>query len=204
MALEETYLPRDFDRSEYLREAEAQTEAQWQRIQSFLGKADVTSVLDFECGWGRIAERFASEAGDLVCCDGNPDSVDRCRSRFANFPNVSCVVSEDLSIPLPDESRTFIYSWDAIVHFNAAELRQSFQQFKRILKPGGMAFVHHSNVGALGGPPLPWNKNAGCRAHLSGADVRMICDQLGLEIVRQQVIDWSQPAMDCLTLFRKP
>jgi len=203
---DETYLPRHADWSEYYESAEAETEPEWRIIQAFIGEEpspDLTAVLDFACGRGRIAERFAAIAGTLICSDINPEAIACCQRRFANSSIVSCVVNDGLSIPVPDESLTFVYSWDSMVHFNAAELRMYFIEFKRILKPGGTAFIHHSNWGSLGGPARAWNENPGCRACVSASDVRMICDQYGLPIVRQRVIDWSEPCMDCLTMFRK-
>jgi SAM-dependent methyltransferase len=204
---EDPYQPRDADWSGYHEWTEACTDSQWQTIQAFLGPEptpDLTAVLDFACGRGRIAERFAPMAGSLICSDIVPESMAFCRRRFADCPNVQCVVNDAHSIPLPDESLTFVYCWDAMVHFNAAELRKYFREFKRLLRPGGMTLVHHSNYGARGGPPSPWTQNPGGRAYVSASDVEMICDQHGLTVVRQQVIDWSEPSLDCLTLFRKP
>jgi GR25 family glycosyltransferase involved in LPS biosynthesis len=203
---DEAYLPRHANFSEYYELAEADVESQWQIIQAFMGEEpapDLTVVLDFACGRGRITERFAAVAGSLTCSDINAEAIDCCRQRFANFPNVTCVINDGMSIPLPDESQTFVYSWDSMVHFNAAELRVYFREFKRILRPGAMAFVHHSNYAALGGPPRPWNENPACRAYVSASDIGMLCDQYALTIVRQRVIDWSEPRLDCLTMFRK-
>jgi SAM-dependent methyltransferase len=203
----ETYLARLADWSEYYEFAEADAVSHWLLIQAFIGEEpspDLTAVLDFACGRGRIAERFVAIAATLICCDSSGEAIAYCGQRFANSPNVSCVVNDGPSIPAPDESMTFVYSWDSMVHFNMAELRAYIREFKRILKPGGTAFIHHSNYGSLGGPPGAWNENPGCRAYVSASDVRMICDQYGLPIVRQKVIDWSEPSMDCLTMFRKP
>jgi glycosyltransferase involved in cell wall biosynthesis/GR25 family glycosyltransferase involved in LPS biosynthesis len=203
----ETYLARHADWSEYYELAEADVFSQWRLIQAFIGeepRLDLTAVLDFACGRGRIAERFAAIAGSLICSDINAEALACCRQRFANSPNVTCVINDGLSIPLPDESLTFVYSWDSMVNFNAAELRTYLREFKRILRPGGMALVHHSNYAALGSPARVWNENPACRAYVSASDVGMICDQYALPIVRQQVIDWTEPSLDCLTMFRKP
>jgi SAM-dependent methyltransferase len=204
---DETCPPKHADWSHYYESAEANVENDWRLIQAFIGEEpspDLRAVLDFACGRGRIAERFAAMAGTLICSDINPEATAFCLQRFANSSSVSCVVNNGRSIPIPDESLTFIYSWDAMVHFSAAELRIYFIEFKRILKPGGTAFIHHSNWGSFGGPVRAWNENPGSRAYVSASDVRMICDQYGLPIVRQRVIDWSEPGMDCLTMLRKP
>jgi GR25 family glycosyltransferase involved in LPS biosynthesis len=203
---DETYLARHADWSGYYKLAETDTIPQWRLLQSFIKEApkpDLAAVLDFACGHGRIAERFAGIAGSLVCCDIGADAIAFCRRRFADSPNVTCVVNDSRSIPLPDESLTFVYSWDSMVNFSIAEMRTYLREFRRILKPGGMALVHHSNYGALGGTARLWNENPACRAYVSASDVRMISGQCGLPIVRQRIIDWTEPCLDCLTLFRK-
>jgi SAM-dependent methyltransferase len=206
-AFGETYLPRHGDWSRYYAEAERETDREWQVIRNFIEtdySPDFTAVLDCTCGHGRIAERFTAISQYLICSDPNPDALAFCRERVAHWPHVSCAAFENGRIAIPDESITFAYSWDFMVHFNLSELRDVFRELRRILRPEGGAFVHHSNYGALGGPPRPWNENPGCRACVSAQDVAMLCDQYRLEILKQTVIDWSEPSMDCLTILRKP
>jgi len=164
---DETRLPRHADWSHYYECEEAAAENDWRFIRAFTGEEpspDLRAVLDFACGRGRIAERFAAMAGTLICSDINPEAIAFCQQRFANSSSVSCVVNTGRSIPIPDESLTFIYSWDSMVHFSAAELRMYFIEFKRILEPGGTAFIHHSNWASLGGPDRACIENPRSRA----------------------------------------
>lgn len=62
--------------------------------------------------------------------------------------NVECRVSELESIPADNESMSFIYSWDAMVHFDYRSVDYILSEFTRILKNGGYAVIHHSNARA--------------------------------------------------------
>jgi SAM-dependent methyltransferase len=196
---------RDGDWSEYYDAAEAAVASQWLIIEPYLRETpepDLSVVLDFACGRGRIAERFADISGKLICADTSVDAIEACRRRFAKQPHVECLVNGDGYIPVPSGSITFLYSWDAMVHFSCSELDEYFVEFKRVLKTDGMALVHHSNCAALSSVARPWVENPGSRAYVSAKDVRRIGEKCGLSVVRQQIIDWSQPNLDCITVLR--
>jgi hypothetical protein len=65
-----------------------------------------------------------------------------------------------------------------------------------------MALIHHSNYAALSSVARPWQENPGSRAYVSAEDVRRIGERCGLSIVKQQVIDWSQANLDCVTVLK--
>ena len=198
-------LSRDGDWSEYYDSAEADAASQWLMIEPFLRASptpDLSIVLDFACGRGRIAERFADISGKLICADTSVDAIERCRQRFAKRSNVECLVNGNGSIPVPSGSITFLYSWDAMVHFSTSEIEEYFVEFKRVLKPDGMGLIHHSNYAALSSVARPWTQNPGSRAYVSASDVRRIGEKCGFIVVKQRVIDWSQANLDCITVLR--
>jgi cyclopropane fatty-acyl-phospholipid synthase-like methyltransferase len=104
--------------------------------------------------------------------------------------------------PFPPDRLRFSTVWDAMVHFSGSELDEYFVEFKRVLKTDGMALVHHSNCAALSSVARPWVENPGSRAYVSAEDVRRIAEECGLSIVKQQVIDWSQANLDCITILK--
>ena len=196
---------RDGDWSEYYDTAEEYAASQWPIIEPYLRespKPDLSIVLDFACGRGRIAARFADISGKLICVDMSVDAIAACRQRFAGNSNVECLVNGNGSIPVPSGSITFLYSWDAMVHFSTSELDEYFVEFKRVLKTGGMALIHHSNYAALSSVARPWTENPESRAYVSAEDVRRIAEKCGLSIVKQQVIDWSRANLDCITVLK--
>jgi SAM-dependent methyltransferase len=203
--LQEPPLARDGDWSEYYDTAEAYAASQWPIIEPYLRespKPDLSIVLDFACGRGRIAERFANISGKLICADMSVDAIAACRERFAGHANVECLVNGNGSIPLPSGSITFLYSWDAMVHFSSSEIEEYFVEFKRVLKIDGMALIHHSNYAALSSVARPWTENPGSRSYVSAENVRRIAEDCGLSIIKQQVIDWSQAKLDCITVLK--
>jgi ubiquinone/menaquinone biosynthesis C-methylase UbiE len=203
--LQKPPLSRDGDWSEYYDAAEADVAWQWQIIEPYLRespKPDLSVVLDFACGRGRIAERFADISGKLICTDMSVDAIEACRHRFARNSNVECLVNGNKSIPVPSGSVTFLYSWDAMVHFSSSELEEYFIEFKRVLKTDGLALIHHSNYASLSSVARPWTENPGSRAYVSAEDVRRIAERYGFSIVKQQVMDWSEANLDCITVIK--
>jgi len=43
-------------------------------------------------------------------------------------------------------SITFVYCFEAAVHFDLEIILSYIKEFRRVLTPGGFGFVHHSNV----------------------------------------------------------
>ena len=104
-------------------------EAMGQWIES----SDFAVVLDFACGYGRIAQFFAPFSQKIIFSDIRQDAVDMCKKRYdiyksagPNHPLAKCnyeyIRNSEENIPLADGSVTFIYSWDALVHLEVFEL----------------------------------------------------------------------------------
>lgn len=129
------------------------------------------------------------------------NAIEACRRRFAGNANVECVVNGNGSIAVPSGSITFLYSWDAMVHFNCSEIEEYFVEFKRVLRKDGLALIHHSNYAALASVARPWQENPGSRGYVSAQDVRRIARKCGLSVVKQQVMDWSEANLDCITVL---
>jgi SAM-dependent methyltransferase len=198
-------LARDGDWTQYYDAAEADAASQWSILEPYIQESprpDLSVVLDFACGRGRIAERFAGISGRVICVDISAEAIQVCRRRFAGHQNVECLTNGSASIPVASESITFLYSWDAMVHFSCSELDEYFAEFRRVLKRGGLALIHHSNYAALSSAALPWFRNPGSRAHVSMADVRRIGEKYGLTVLKQRVMDWSQPDLDGISLLK--
>jgi len=217
-------VPSDADWNEYYAMAEHHTDAAWQfiepRIKQISG-IDTSMVLDFACGKGRIAQFWLPIVKNLILSDINREAIEFCKERFSSSPDsgkIRYVVNDAASIPLEDNSVSFIYSWDAMVHFDFDLLKIYFKEFSRILKPGGFGFIHHSNFGSLAarfhaftknlkirGKRSRFNRNPGWRAGTTAVDVKDFCRKNGLITVNQEIFTWhGNKNMDCLTTFKKP
>ena len=174
-------------------------------------------TLDFPSGRGRIAEQIymhnQSEIDKIVCCDANPLAIDYCMSRFANIDVFECAVNEVnelhcAPIKFSSDYFTFIFSWDAMVHFSYKWLDFYIEEFYRMLQRGGYVLIHHSNLGS----PLVherqakhevWNMNPGWRTLISHEDVNRIAKKNGFKVVEQKIIDWKVKDLDCISILYK-
>jgi SAM-dependent methyltransferase len=189
--------------SAYYDKAELHMAWCWERLISpFLpGDIDYTETLDLAAGHGRNSEYLLKLAQRLTIMDIQPANIEFCKSRFSGHENISYHVCNgyDLS-PIPDASLTFIYCFDAMVHFDSDVIRSYLRDAYRALKPGGRAFLHHSNY--TGG--YDWRKNPHSRNFMSKEMFAHYADKERLEMIKQEVIDWDKDSnLDCLTLLQK-
>ena len=166
---------------------------------------DFSNVLDFACGKGRIAELLSTFSGSLTCVDTNDEAIAYCSERFSNKDNVVCKVSEPESIPVDSGSMSFIYSWDAMVHFDYRSIDYILTEFSRVLKSGGQAVIHHSNAKGHSSfeADKNWRKNPHWRSEFNAQDMAHICQKSGFIIEEQLVIDWGVKSLDCISVIKK-
>jgi len=105
-------------------------------------------TLDFACGIGRNTQKFLGVAHKVYAIDVNPEAIATCVARFADRPEVACLLGDGRTLrPIPDDTVTFVYSFDAVVHFDIDLISDYLTELKRVMKPGATAFIHHSNLG---------------------------------------------------------
>lgn len=179
------------------------------------------TVLEIACGYGRWTHFLKDHCRRLIGVDLVQQCVDACRQRFANVPNVSFTKNDGRSLAfVKDGSVDFVFSYDSLVHVDEAIMRGYLEQFPRILKPGGTAFLHHSN---LGNSPIqarllytPKIRRLFSLARVierthHNRDRRMsatrmveIASDYGLSIVAQECVMWGTRHLliDCMTTLR--
>ena len=138
----------------YFVAAEPYMQGHWEGvIYPLIRDADFTSVLELAPGHGRNTVHLARLAGEIHLVDVTQSCLDACHARLGDRQGECRVYyhrNDGLTLPfIPDATITFIYSWDAAVHFDKEVLRSYIREFARVLAPGGTGFVHHSNYGAV-------------------------------------------------------
>jgi ubiquinone/menaquinone biosynthesis C-methylase UbiE len=175
----------------------------WERvIWPFIGSlADFTHTLDLAAGRGRNSEYLLRYAETLVIMDIQPGNIEVCSARFADYSNISYYVCNGYNLqPLNDQSLTFIYCFDAMVHFDSDVVRSYLKDTHRVLRPGGRAFYHHSNYTGGG----DWRSNPHGRNFMSREMFRHYVDKERLTVVQQELLNWgNEPGLDCLSVIEK-
>ncbi|WP_187830341.1 class I SAM-dependent methyltransferase [Siccirubricoccus phaeus] len=170
-------------------------------ILPFLEGADFTCVLDLATGRGRNAAKLLPLAQRLILVDIRPENIAFCRRRFGDDPRLSYIANSGYDLHgVPDAGITLLYCFDAMVHFDSDVVRAYLAEARRILAPGGRAFLHHSNYTA----GHDWLKAPHCRAFMSKDMFRHYALKEGLQVLRQDVFDWGGVAgLDCATLLAR-
>ncbi|MBN2105983.1 MAG: class I SAM-dependent methyltransferase [Deltaproteobacteria bacterium] len=191
--------------NDYFAMAEQSMDTQWDKmIWPVIKDFNFETVLELAPGAGRNTEKLAQVSRIIHAVDLNEYALEKLRKRFENQA-VNCSMyfykneGSDLNM-IKDCSITFIYCWDAAVHFDKGVLRDYIKEFSRVLKVNGTGFVHHSNLGKLAKSDI--SLNPGLRSNMTKELFKKYCKRNGLEIINQIDIPWGKNT-DCISVFRK-
>ena len=107
------------------------------------------TILEIAPGFGRWTEFLLEHCETLIGIDITPKCVDACKQRFADRPGAIFETNDGHSLPMvADSSVDFAFSFDSLVHVETEALNGYLTELARVLKPDGVAFLHHSNYGA--------------------------------------------------------
>jgi hypothetical protein len=105
------------------------------------------TILEIAPGFGRWTQYLKDLCDRLILVDLAPKCIEHCRTRFADAANISYHVNDGKNLDMIESgSLDFVFSWDSLVHADAAIIDAYLAEFSRILSADGVAFIHHSNV----------------------------------------------------------
>jgi ubiquinone/menaquinone biosynthesis C-methylase UbiE len=172
----------------------------------FLGDDINYSIsVDLAAGHGRYSMILLQYAQTLHIVDINRSNVEFCRRRFRDNPRVHCHLTSGVDLKcLRRSSVTFVYCFDAMVHFDSDVVRAYLAEFTRVVRPDGRIFCHHSNY--TGNPIGDFHNHIGWRNFMSKELFAHYASKEGLVIERQQPIDWGHDGtfFDCFSLLKRP
>jgi SAM-dependent methyltransferase len=114
-------------------------------------------ILEIGPGAGRWTEPLLARARRYVGVDISSSCVDLCRKRFGADERATFLVGSGRDLAgVADHSIDAIWSYDAFVHINAAEVDSYLGEFFRVLRAGAIAVIHHGGVGGAAGG---WRSN---------------------------------------------
>lgn len=189
------------------------------------------TILEIGPGFGRWTQFLLEHCETLIGVEITPKCVDACRQRFADHPGATFEVNDGHSLPMvADSSVDFAFSFDTLVVVEADDLSGYLTELARVLKPEGVAFLHHSNYGAYNrstrvlAPLQRIFKRLPLRARfalewagayrgiyvraesVSAARFADLCEQAGIHCVGQELITCGGAPIlfDCISVVTRP
>jgi ubiquinone/menaquinone biosynthesis C-methylase UbiE len=140
----------EFDRGASPRRAEIE-HLSGAELTAFIDPKPSEVVLDAGCGAGTSVLLLAPKARRIVAMDYAASAVTRCSKRVMDrkLSNVALLRGDVRSIPLPDSSVDKVISISVLQYIDDIEVRQAFQEFRRVTRPGGFVVLHVKNLMSL-------------------------------------------------------
>jgi hypothetical protein len=196
----------------YYADAEPYMDRQWDKIiYPLIRGYDFSAVLELAPGHGRNTEKLRHLAKEIYLVDVNATCIEACKRRFGMEKN-GCkffyyVNDGNFLSAITSASISFVYSFDSMVHFDKLVVKDYLAEFKRVMLPSALGFVHHSNYGEIK-PNSDWATNYGTRSDLSAKLFSEYCKEIGLKVVHQSLLGlqvWiGMEGLDCVSVFQKP
>jgi SAM-dependent methyltransferase len=195
----------------YFSDAEKYMAWQWDNIiYPIVKDADFSEVLEIAPGHGRNTHYLSQLSRKIHLVDVNESCVAACRKRFGTKHNncefVYHITDGNSLGGIENDSITFVYTFDSMVHFDKIVVADYVKEIARILKPNGTAFLHHSNFGAFQ-PDSDWAHNTVTRSDMSAELMREYAAVAGLLVDYQRLSGradgWGTDELDCFTVLRQ-
>jgi SAM-dependent methyltransferase len=211
------------------------TEALWwfvlyPRIHRFLS---APAILEIAPGYGRWTQFLRNHCQSLIAVDISEKCIQHCKTRFAADSHLQFHVNDGSSLAaVPDHSIDFVFSFDSLVHVEAKEIAGYLKDLAAKLKPDGVGFLHHSNLGsyprrlallrAYERLPVGLRKrllkkrilefflsinSGGWRGtSMTAVLFREQCQQAGLKCITQELLNWFKGncLIDAISVFTRP
>jgi SAM-dependent methyltransferase len=199
------------------------SEAQWfnviyPRVHAFLPAG---SILEIGPGFGRWTNFLRGYCSQLTIVDLAAKCVEACRQRFVTDSHITYYVNDGASLAMvPDSTIDFVFSFDSLVHVESDVIEDYLAQLAKKLKPNGIGFIHHSNIGEYPRSRFSASENIpeGIRVFLTrlgyydhshsrafsmtAQRFERSCQEAGLQCIGQEIVNWgSRSLIDCLSLF---
>ena len=145
------------------------------------------TVLEIGPGGGRWSVVLAPRAERLVLVDVAQRVLDLSRERLGPLDTVSCVLSSGSDLPgVDDGSVDAVWSFDVFVHVAPLDQVSYLEEIARVLRPGGVAAIHHAEGRNRGQLP----SRLGWRAPMSAGLFAALAEERGL-VLREHIRSWS-------------
>ena len=139
------------------------------------------TVLETGPGGGRWSVLLQPRSERLILVDVAPRPLDLVAERLGDAPNVEYVLTDGSALPgVSDSSVDAVWSFDVFVHVAPGDQAGYLGEIARVLRPGGIAAVHHADGRNRGVAP----SRTGWRAPMTAALFAALARERGLEVER--------------------
>ena len=162
-------------------------------------------ILEIAPGYGRMTQFLSILASQLIVIDLNARCIEKTREKLGHHIHEYFVNDGKSLTGIGDNTQNLVFSFDSFVHFHKNVTEEYIKEIRRVLKPGGYGFIHHSWV--YKASDYSFN-NIGGRANMSPEEFRGIVESNNMRIISQKEIqfdgDEHWPGKDCISFFMKP
>ncbi|MEM9273579.1 MAG: class I SAM-dependent methyltransferase [Cyanobacteria bacterium P01_F01_bin.143] len=185
---------------------------------TYTGNIGTSTILEIAPGFGRWTKYLKNMCQKLIIVDLSQECIEACQERFVDSTNIEFHVNDGKLLDMiSDNSIDFVFSMDSLVHCEIEVLDSYLEQLSSKLKPDGVGFFHHSNLGQYidsKGEPIG-NKEDWDRLYsrplnnrgrtVSAEIVKKVGEKYNLSFLSQELIDWakSECPVDCISVFAK-
>lgn len=156
------------------------------------------SVLEIAPGHGRVTQFLLRFTKQYKGIDLSERCVEHCRARFTGRHGADFIVNDGISLAgAADRTYNLIFSFDSLVHADNDAIAAYVPQIIELLGPGGVAFIHHSNLGAF--PGAEWQHRS---PEVSGESMKALVEAAGGVVLVQELFGGDATVLpDCFTTF---
>jgi ubiquinone/menaquinone biosynthesis C-methylase UbiE len=145
-------------------------------LSPFISETD--TVLEIGPGSGRWTQYIVDRAARTILVDITPECIEMCRQRFGDKGNVEFHVNDGKSLrDVKSGVVDKIWSFDVFVHIQPVDVDAYVAEFRRVLKPGGQALIHHAKNGSTA--------SSSWRSEMTASEMKRIVENHGLQLVDQ-------------------
>jgi SAM-dependent methyltransferase len=139
------------------------------------------TVVEIGPGGGRWSVVLAPRSARLVLVDVAQRPLDLVAERLRDAGNVECVLTDGSAIAgVADATVDAVWSFDVFVHIAPGDQAGYLSEIARVLRPGGVAAIHHADGRNRGVAP----SRAGWRAPMTAALFATLARERGLDVER--------------------
>lgn len=170
------------------------------------------TIVEIGAGFGRWSHYLRQHCNRLHLVDPDPQCMEACRRRFGADAGLNYDLNQDDSLAMvPDGSVDFLFSFDSLVHVRRQTIETYLGQLGTKLKPDGLAFIHHSNLGEYAPSILRRARKGKIRAADHQRDPEMTANlfqelsgRAGLKVVTQELVNWrGRRLIDCFSMVAR-